>query len=406
MSDYMSRLSVLVCIFILCWASSVRGEDALAVRNEAQLRNILESGRHTPLDALTPYGKRRLVRSLGWDENGTLIHLNTWIPARELDANQLAELLRFLGAESYIQSATANLEGPPLRLPEPSPELEEKVRNFEQLAIEDTERRLPSNAGVTQTGAADLLAQYRRMFSDRMEPSRLRKQPLGELLPLLEAANIMNFYHPGTALGDMMSVQRELAARGVSTVRWIDNRTLDALLAARRFEEARAFAASRPALAGRAIPTVVDRLGTTFSGRSLYRYDDASNTLTREAAPAPAGVQVVMFVQEHCQPSARALQALRKDSDLQAGLRQTNLLILTNPSNSIPFRFISTWNAANPALPMHATYSIEEWKEIVPVGVPEFFVLKDGKPVGRLVGGWPPEGNKAALLSLIVEASK
>lgn len=31
-----------------------------------------------------------------------LVHLNTWIRARELDANQLAELLRFLGADSYI----------------------------------------------------------------------------------------------------------------------------------------------------------------------------------------------------------------------------------------------------------------------------------------------------------------
>ena len=131
--------------------------------------------------------------------------------------------------------------------------------------------------------------------------------------------------------------------RGVSTIRWIDNRMLDALLAARRFKEARAFVASRPAPASRAIPTVVDRLGTAFSGRSLYRYHDASDTLTREAAPAPVGVQLVMIVQEHYEPSARALQALREDADLQAELRRVNLLLLTNTSDSIPFRFMSTW---------------------------------------------------------------
>jgi hypothetical protein len=62
---------------------------------------------------------------------------------------------------------------------------------------------------------------------------------------------------------------------------------------------------------------------------------------------------------------------------------------------------MSAWNAANPTLPMRATYSIEEWKGVVPTGVPEFFVLKDGVPVGRLVGGWPQEGNKAALLALL-----
>jgi len=63
-------------------------------------------------------------------------------------------------------------------------------------------------------------------------------------------------------------------------------------------------------------------------------------------------------------------------------------------------------DAANPALPMRATCSIEEWKELVPAGVPEVFVSKNGALSGRLVGGWPPEGNKAALLSLIAKASK
>jgi hypothetical protein len=108
-----------------------------------------------------------------------------------------------------------------------------------------------------------------------------------------------------------------------------------------------------------------------------------------------------MVVQEGCHFSTMALAALREDSELQARLRQANLLLLTHPSSSIPLRWMSTWNAANPSMPMRATYSIEEWKGVVPTGVPEFFVLKDGVPVGRLVGGWPQEGNKAALLALL-----
>lgn len=203
-----------------------------------------------------------------------------------------------------------------------------------------------------------------------------------------------------------MSVHRELAARGVSTVRWIDDRVLDAFLAARRFDDARAFAAGRPALVRHTIPKVSDTLGAAFKGRSLYRYDPDSATLTREATSVPGGIQVVMFVQEGCHFSSMALQALREDADLQARLRQANLLLVTDPSSSIPFRFMSSWNAANPALPMYATYNIEEWKDIAPTGVPEFFVLRDGRPVGRLVGGWPKEGNKAALLSLIDQAGK
>lgn len=404
MFGYLSHICIMLCL--ACCALPVLAGDALVVRNETQLTAALASGRTTPLDALTPYGKRSLLRSLIWGENGVLVGFNTSVLTRELDANQLTALLDYLGAESYVRMISGDLDGPPLRLPEPSSAVEERWREFERLAREDAERRSPSNGGTTMTSSAKLLAHYRRLFNDRMAPPTLQKQPLGDLLPLFEAAYAMNFYHPGTALGDIMSVHGELASRQISTVRWIDKRALDALLAARRFEEARAFATSRPALARRIIPKVVDPLGATFSGRSLYRYEGSSDTLTREPAPAPNGVQLVLIVQEHCQPSARALQALREDADLQARLRQANLLLLTDPSNSIPFRFISTWNAANPELQMRATYSIEEWKDVVPTGVPEFFVLKDGRPVGRLVGGWPPEGNKAALLSLIDKASR
>jgi hypothetical protein len=293
------------------------------------------------------------------------------------------------------------LVGQTLRLPEPSSDIEEKLQRFVRLAREDQERRLPGAAGVTPTGSAELLAHYSRLFGDRIGPAALRRQPLGDLLPLFEAADTMNFYHPGSALRDQLNVHRELVSRGVSTQRWVDGHVLDTLLKARRFDEARVFASTRPALGRATIPAVADPLGPSFKGRSLYRYDSASNTLTREAAPAPSGTQVVMVVQEGCHFSTMALAALREDSELQARLRQANLLLLTHPSSSIPLRWMSTWNAANPSMPMRATYSIEEWKGVVPTGVPEFFVLKDGVPVGRLVGGWPPEGNKAALLALL-----
>lgn len=406
MSDSLFRFVVSLCLALVCWISPVRGADTVVVRGADQLRAALESGNQTPLDALTPHGKRQLVRSLFWDEDGTLVGFDAGVLTRELQANQLTSLLRFLNAESYMTMFSGDLSGPPLRLPEPSPVLAEKVVKLEQLAQEDVKHRSPSNAGVNLVGATKLLVHYQNLFEDQFTPQALRKQAVGNLLPLFDAANTMNFYHPGTALKDLMNVQRELAARGVSTIRWIDSRILDALLRAHRFDEARAFITNKPALATRKIPNVIDSIKTAFNGRSLYRYDDTTDTLTREAAPATDGVQLVMIVQENCQPSARALRALREDVDLQARLRQANLLLVTNPSASIPLRFISTWNKANPTLQMRAPYSIEEWKDVVPTGVPEFFVLRNGKPVGRLVGGWPHEGNKAALLSLIEEARK
>ncbi|GEM_PF-1478155 len=399
MARRISRSALLLCL--ACWTLPLHAGDPPVVRTEAQLKQVLASGQATPLDALTPYGRRALLRSIRWTEDGHLAGFNFGIVGRELEAPQIASLLAFFDSEVLLPMLTRDLNGQAIRLPAPSSDIEEKLQRFDQLSQQDVERRGPQAAGTTPTGSTELLAHYRRLFGERIDPAALRRQPLGDLLPLFEAASMMNFYHPGSALQDQLDVHRELVSRGVSTQRWIEARLFDALMASRRFEQARVFASARPALAGRTIPVVADPLGTAFKGRSLYRYDSASNTLTREAAPAPSGIQVVMVVQEGCQFSAMALEALREDGELQARLRRSNLLLVTDPSGSIPLDFMATWNAANPGIPMRATYSIEEWKGVIPTGVPEFFVLKNGVPVGRLSGGWPREGNKAALLALL-----
>jgi len=399
MARRLSSCALLLCL--ACWTVSAQAGSPPVVRTGAQLKAVVASGQPTPLDALTPFGKRAVLRSLHWSEDGQLVGIDFAVVERELDARQLAALLAFVGGEDLLPMLSRHLDGQPVRLPDPSADVEKRLESFRTLAREDTERRRTTSGGATPTGAAELQAHYTRLFGDRLNPSALQRQPLGDLPLLFEAADTMNRYHSGTVLRDQLNIHRVLASRGVTTQRWFDRQLFDALVTSRRFDEARVFASTRPALAGVSIPSVTDPLGPGFKGRSLYRYDSATNSLTREAAPAPAGIQVVMVVQEGCQPSARALAALREDAELQARLRKVNLLLVTIPSGSIPLHFIARWNAANPTLPMRASYSVEEWKDVNPPGVPEFFVLKDGKPVSRLREGWPPEGNKAALMALL-----
>lgn len=402
MARRLTRHTLLLCL--ACLAVPAQAGSPPVVRTEAQLKTVVASGQPTPLDALTPYGKRAVVRSLRWSEDGQLVGIDFGVVERELDTRQLAALLSFVGGDALLPMLSRHLDGQPVRLPDPSSELDDKLERFRRLANEDAERRHSSSRGATATGSAELQAHYLRLFGERLDPKTLQQQSLGDLLLLFEAADTMALFYPGTVLQDQLNLHRELASRGVATQRWFDRQLFDALVTARRFDAARAFASTRPALARESIPSVADPLGPAFQGRSLYRYDGASNVLTREAAPAPAGIQVVMVVREGCQPSTRALAALREDGELQARLRQANLLLVTLPSGSIPLQFISRWNAANPTIPMRATYDVEEWKEMNPPGVPEFFVLKDGKPVSRLRSGWPPEGNKAALLALLEAA--
>lgn len=404
MAGLFSRSAFALCL--ACWAASAPAADAPVIRSEAQLKAVLASGQPTPLDALTPYGKRNFLRSMRWTAEGEPRGFSYLSIVRELDRQQLAALLAFLDSSEQLEMFQGQLDGAPLRLPEPSSEIEQRLLEFVRVGEEEAERRNAAAAsGATVRSPTAQLQHYTRLFGERMDAAALRRQPLGDLLPLFEAAWRMEFNHPGTALPDMLRIHQELLTRGVDTRRMLDGDVLQAMMTMRLFDQARAFAAARPDLGTRAIPMVKDPLGSGFAGRSLYRYDRAAHTLIREAAPVPQGTQVIMVVDAGCRFSADALAALRSDAGLQARLRQANLLILTPPTSGAPFHFISQWNAANPSMPMGVPADLAAWRAIDGAGVPRFFVLKDGKVLGQ-TSGWPEEGNKAAVLSLIDLAAK
>jgi hypothetical protein len=378
---------------------------SLVVRTQEQWLAVLASGKGTPLDALTPYGRRRFLGSLQWGNNG-LGGFRVTPLVRELSLGQLSEVLSFLGSVSYLPMLRADLGGPPLRLPEPSANVELRLKQLEEFANTETEKHISALVPATPVGAAPVLRRYLDLFGERMQRGALQRQALGDLPLLFDAATLVDSENPGSsALAHMLLIHRELVARGIDTRRTFDGTVFSAFIAAREFDEARAFAATRPHLARLTIPNVADPLGRTFRGRSAYRYDAARNTLTREAVPYLSGTQLVMVVDAGCHFSREALDAIHNDTNLQARLRKANLLLITPPRSAIPLRLISDWNAANPSMPLRVPYNAHEWQEIQVTGVPAFYLLKNGHVKDELRTGWPAGGNKAALLKLLDTAS-
>jgi hypothetical protein len=370
-----------------------------AVQSQAALRAALASGTPTPLDALTPYGKREAIRQMRWNENG-LSGFGTAPLIRDLGHEQLAAVLHFIGAGDYLPTLDKKLIGPPLRLPAPSGQVEQNLQLLRQFAETDAKRRAAASATTTEIGAPAVLRRYRQLFEKRLSAAGLRAAPLGDLVPLFDAASLAANDNPASpALEDMLRVHQELTARGIDTRRTLDYSVLYALLAARRFNDARAFAAMRPGLADVAIPQVVDPLGPGFKGRSAFAYDAARNTLTRVALPTRTGTELVMVVGAGCHYSTNALQAIHDDPALQARLREAHLVLVTAPNAPVETDLIGEWNAANPSIPIHAPYSAGEWRGIDVTGVPAFYLLRNGKVIGQRAG-WPDEG-KARLLQLI-----
>jgi hypothetical protein len=375
----------------------------LIVHTQEALRAALASGKPTPLDALTPYGKREVIRKIRWNENG-LAGFGSTPLIRELGHGQLAAVLSFLGASEYLPMLEKKLVGPPLRLSALSSQMEQDLQRLRQFAEADATRRAAASASIsvsaTEIGAPAVLQRYHQLFGNRLNPATLSAEPSGNLVVLFDAASLAANDNPASsATDDMLQLHHELTARAIDTRRTLDDAMLYALLAARRFAKAQTFAAMRPDLAEMAIPQVVDSLGPAFAGRSAFAYDARHNTLTRVAMPGRPGTELVMVVGAGCHHSTNALQALQADPELQGRLLQVHLVLVTAPNAPIETRLISEWNAANPSMPIHAPYSAAQWKGIDVTDVPSFYLLRNGKAVDRHTG-WSDNG-KADLLKLI-----
>lgn len=395
----------LACAAVLSWAccagalAQASGPAAAppVVRTQAEWEAVLVSGQASPLDALTPYGKRAFLRGMRWGDRG-LAGFGFGPLVRELDAGQAAAVLAFLDSAAYLPTIEANMAGPPLRFPEPAPQLEQDLVRFERQL--DTATSLDDGASSRRPQAP--LQDYLDTFAHRMDAAALQGEALGNLPLLFAAAGLAARAYPGSAASSHLPrVHRELVRRGVDTRRGLDRELLEALVGARAFDEARAFAATRPHLARRPVPRVVDALGPGFRGRSVYRYD--AGTLVRETAPAPAGLQLVMVVGAGCHYSRDALAALHEDASLRARLQATHLMLVTPPSAPVEPDFMAAWNAANPSLPMTAPYDVAQWGDLDAASVPRFYLRKDGRVIDQ-VQGWPQGGNRAALAAMLDKA--
>lgn len=391
-----------ILVSLACWTLAAQAADTPApvVRSAAQLESVLASSQPSPLDALTPYGKRRFLQSLRWNERGFTTFSGQPL-VRELEVPQIAAVLAFIDGDAYLPMLARDAIGTPLRLPAPTADAEARLAQIVRLVEEGNRRREDRAGAVTASDDARLERRFVAVFGERPSAHTLRELPLGDLLPYFDAAALAaQGRKDSVATRLLMAVYEELRARGVDTSRTVDETVLRSMLEAREFGQARAFVAGKPHLAANTIPTVRDSLGPRFKGRSAYRYEAVNNTLVREALPHPRGAELVMVVDAGCHFSHDALAALREDAALRARLVQAGLVLVTLPRGGFSADFVGQWNTNNPTIPMRVPYGVGGWQAVDVPNVPRFFLLKDGKVVKQL-SGWPAGGNKASLLAML-----
>lgn len=394
-------------VHIALLALSLAGAGAAlaqAVHSQAELAARMAAG-STALDALTPHGKRAFLDSLRWGERG-LGGFGTAPLTRELTAAQMADVLRLLDLDEYRDTLIRRIgDGAPLRFAAPSADLAGAASAFERFQNDDAARRRDQLTAGTGVGAADLVRYYHTAFDERMAPQALKARPSADLLVLFDiAAQVVLTSGDARALRDLRAIFGEFTRRGIDTRRGLDDVMHDALLGARRFDEARRFGAAHPRAGRASIPRVIDTLGARFKGRSVFLFDASADTLERVAAPISRGTQVVMVVGEGCHFSQAALQAIGADSGLLARLQQARLLVLTPANSAIPTAFMAQVKADYPTLALRAPFSAAEWRDLDATEVPAFFILEDGKVRSR-IAGWPGPQQKEVLLRALEKAA-
>lgn len=209
------------------------------------------------------------------------------------------------------------------------------------------------------------------------------------------AAHILAFFSKAPDdLGLMEAAFHGLESRGLLSP--FDVRTMHGeYVRYRLFARATALASRHPDLDLEPLPPFSGLDGEFHGPTVLDLGEDGS--VSRVAAELPGrGPYVVVAAHPLCHFSENAVRAIQQDSAL-AGLFAGRTLWLMPQDGHLDLDVVRDWNRQFPDYTMRWAWRTSDWPMIKRWATPNFYFYRDGKLVDTVIG-WPPEGQRAALL--------
>lgn len=225
--------------------------------------------------------------------------------------------------------------------------------------------------------------------------------PLDELRQLAFDAHVANFYYAGARPDAHRDVFDELQRRGAATPQDVTDLHAS-LVAARRWDEARAFASRHPDVALEPLPAIVDRR-TDPDAPAFLRLDATGETLVRENAVLGEGRWLLVVSHPGCAFSRRALAAIERNAALNQAL-PARRLYLGPTFGGLKLDHIKAWNSSQPSFPHVLVDEPGHWPFVTSWGTPQFLFLVDGVVVDT-VTGWPGDEQVGKLMAAAKVAS-
>lgn len=243
-----------------------------------------------------------------------------------------------------------------------------------------------------------LAARFRELYPDAGEPGMLRASDAASLHLRFDDAMLATFYRTDPdAMAAMQASLAELERRDAATPDELV-RMRNALLVAKRFDEAASFGTSHPQAGFAPLPRFVDT-GTVIPAEpSAWREagDGHFERIALDLGPAQ------VLVMAGCHFSDDAAREIAADPVLGPVFRDHATWLGLPPGSEDPAD-IAEWNRIHPQAPMLAIHDRDEWPMFPQWIMPSFYVVRDGQVQGE-ERGWKADGARQALIAMLQEA--
>ncbi|GAB6464409.1 hypothetical protein bcgnr5380_60190 [Bacillus cereus] len=227
-----------------------------------------------------------------------------------------------------------------------------------------------------------------------------------DLQALFDAANMMASYtmyfraeDNRRYIEDMIRARDLLQSAGGESES-NDRNLYDALIAARRFDEARDLARTSSALRDRTVPTFDTAEGFDPARPGYFEYSGDKLMLRNASAP---GDEVQILIVSGCHAARDAARGIAGDPGLREAFRRGGALWLTPADRTFDPGEIKRWNTDFLDSPIRIAFNHSAWRGVDFTRQPNFFFFKRGRLVGKSEG-WSRSGPPQALLSALREA--
>ncbi|NYE29804.1 hypothetical protein HDE78_002770 [Rhodanobacter sp. K2T2] len=383
------------CIVWMVWlwcffaAFAVQAADR-RITTDAELKQYLTDTPQgqSPLDALSPGGRRRFLGELAFGRRG-LGSVPLDDPSNELTHPQVVRLFALFGVEEFAQGSGISPERQARiqqeRLADAAargcgikdcPESDIEKR-YDQLVLVKPDFSLPDARRFLLDGQ-----RYDRLFQSYQTPAKLRAVSSPDLRLLKRAGDRVVSYSPTAShLDDLRNDLDEMQQRHMAEDQ--DYAGLyQALVTSRQFANAETVARQHPALGVDAAPTLVTGSVLLKGQPTALSLDAQAHTMRREAFDLSQPLRIVIVAS--CHFSEDAARAVESDPQLRPLFAQHAIWLA---SQSEAFQSVAEWNRKLPDQPIHVAWQDSEWSMLDDWSMPTFYVFRHGR-LAKKFRGW------------------